>query len=135
ALNAVANPGEVRAVANKRIMFKVEGKYLLLRLPSGRKLWYYRPEIRDDTLFYYGMDTVKRVWGRTSTYGGKLCENETQAGCRDVLVAAKFKLRAAGYPLIGSVHDQPIMEVPRGMGSDDDIRRLMCAESPAWAAG
>jgi len=134
-LNAVANPGEIRAVANKRIMFKVEGKYLLLRLPSGRKLWYYRPEIRDETLYYYGMDTVKRIWGRTSTYGGKLCENETQAGCRDILVAAKFKLRGAGHPLIGSVHDQPIMEVPLGFGSDDEIRRLMCAEAPAWAEG
>jgi DNA polymerase len=134
-LAAVANPGEIRAVANKRIMFKVEGKYLLLRLPSGRKLWYYRPEIRDETLYYYGMDTVKRVWGRTSTYGGKLCENETQAGCRDILVAAKFKLRAAGYSLIGSVHDQPVMEVPIGFGSDDAVRRLMCAEKPAWAEG
>lgn len=134
-LNAVANPGEIRSVANKRIMFKVEGKYLLLRLPSGRKLWYYRPEIRDETLYYYGMDTVKRVWGKTSTYGGKLCENETQAGCRDLLVASKFKLRAADYNLIGSVHDQPIMEVPVGFGSDDEIRRLMCAEAPTWAEG
>jgi DNA polymerase len=134
-LNAVANPGEIRAVANKRLMFKVEGKYLLLRLPSGRKLWYYSPEIRDETLYYRGMDTVKRIWGRTSTYGGKLCENETQAGCRDILVAAKFKFRAAGHALIGSVHDQPILETPIGSLSDEDIRRMMCAEAPSWATG
>jgi DNA polymerase bacteriophage-type len=135
ALAAVANPGEIRAVANKRLMFKVEGKYLLLRLPSGRKLWYYSPQIRDETVYYLGMDTVKRVWGLTNGYGGKWCENETQAGCRDILVASKFKFRDAGFDLIGSIHDQPVLEVPVGALSDETVKRIMCKEAPSWCEG
>ena len=115
-------------------MFKVDGRWLIMRLPSGRKIWYCRPESKDGTVFYYGINTITRQWGITSTYGGKLCENETQAGCRDLLVNAKFRLTDAGYDLIGSIHDEPAMEVDEQFGSEDEVRRLMCHEEE-WHKG
>lgn len=132
--DAVANPGQCFNAAGGRVMFKTARDWLVMRLPSGRLIWYYKPELKLDTLYYYGIDTTTRMWGRTSTYGGKICENETQAGCRDLLTAAKRRLRAAGYPLIGSVHDQPLMEAPVGFGSEEEVTELMCA-IPAWAPG
>ena len=139
-IKAVANPGIAYSVAGGRIMFKMEGDFLIMRLPSGRRMWYYKPEIRMDksfreTLHYLGMNTVTRVWGPTSTYGGKLCENETQGGCRDLLVYAKFDIAGIpGVELLGSVHDQPILEVPEDFDQEEEVIRRMCRERQ-WHIG
>lgn len=132
--DAVANPGVVYKVANGRIMFKVEDQWLVMRLPSGRKIRYFQPTLRGDTLYYQGVDTVTRQWGLTSTYGGKLCENEDQGGCRDLLVEAMFAFEAAGWPVGFHVHDEPVLEVEAGALSDAETTRIMCAV-PEWAEG
>ena len=138
AIKAVQNPGVVYKIPSGRVMFKVEDRWLVMRLPSGRKVYYYRPEVKSDskgnvTLYYYGINTQTRQWGRTSTYGGKVCENETQAGCRDLLARAKLRLfhRAT---LIGSVHDEPILEARIGAVSDEEIEGLMCG-GQTWDEG
>lgn len=154
ALLAVQEPGRVVKAGNK-LMFKVvhHGKHswLVMRLPSGRRLWYYTPFIKkiivkrkwpdgrtteqvEDHLRYYGVDTYTRKWGVTSTYGGKLDENADQAISRDLLVAGKFKLEKRGYDLLGSVHDEPIMEIDEGWGSLEEAAELMC-DKPDWAEG
>lgn len=145
AIDAVDNPGNVYKIPNGRIMFKVEGNWLVMRLPSGRKLWYYKPQVHrpkptkkqsrpQPILYYLGVDTKTRQWGRTSTYGGKICENETQGGCADLLIRAKHKLRAASFPLIASIHDQPVMEVDEDLECEKEIERLMC-EGQTWDTG
>ncbi len=151
---AVANPGKLATVANKRIIFKVEGDFLVMRLPSGRCLYYYKPSLKghneigvdsmgnkytmtrgkEGVLSYRGMNTVTRVWGPTSTYGGRLCENETQAGCRDLLVHAKFRLQAMGLPIIGTVHDEIILEVDKDWHGEEEVRSAMCT-NPEWCQG
>jgi DNA polymerase bacteriophage-type len=78
AILAVENPGSVHKVAGGRIMYKVEGDFLICRLPSARRLYYYKPNVRTDktgrqALHYLGMNTITRQWGPTSTYGGKQC--------------------------------------------------------------
>lgn len=45
---AVANPGKVFAIPNKKLMFKVDGRWLKMRLPSGRVLSYLDPELHDN---------------------------------------------------------------------------------------
>ncbi|MBM6697122.1 hypothetical protein H6A11_08880, partial [Bifidobacterium pullorum subsp. saeculare] len=67
-------------------------------------------------------------------YGGLLCENNTQGTARDVLVNGMFKAEAAGYPIILTVYDEIIAEVPRGFGDLKAFERLIC-ELPAWADG
>jgi DNA polymerase bacteriophage-type len=132
--NAVANPGQVYAVAGKRIMFKVEDQWLVMRLPSGRKIRYFQPTLKGDTLYYQGVDTETRQWGLTSTYGGKLCENEDQGGCRDLLVHAMNNFDHLGFHVVMHIHDEPVLEVDKGSLTDENVKSIMCV-APKWAEG
>jgi DNA polymerase len=80
------------------------------------------------------VNSQTKQWTRTALYGGLLCENNTQGTARDVLVNGMFKAEAAGYPIILTVYDEIIAEVPRGFGDLKDFERLIC-ELPAWADG
>jgi DNA polymerase bacteriophage-type len=77
---------------------------------------------------------VTSKWERTNTYGGKLAENATQAASRDILANGMIEVEAAGYPIVLSVHDEIISEVPAGSGSVEEFEGLMC-RVPAWANG
>jgi DNA polymerase len=135
AKNAVASPGEIFAVANRRLMFKVEDQWLIMRLPSGRKVRYFAPRLEGkDTLYYEGVDTATRIWGKTSTYGGKLMENACQALCRDLLAESLLRLEAGGHAVVAHVHDEPIVEAPHGELTDDMVSSIMC-RVPDWAGG
>jgi len=135
AKRAVSNPGTVTDVAGGKIKFKTEERWLVMRLPSGRKIRYFQPRLtKDDVLVYQGVDTASRKWSTTSTYGGKLCENEDQGGCRDLLVGALFGFEDLGAPVVMHVHDEPVMEVPVGTLSDETVKRIMC-KVPLWATG
>ena len=135
AIAAVANPGSTYATKDKRIKFRVQGRWLFMRLPSGRRLAYYKPELDSDgKLTYLGIDTYSRRWMRCSTYGGKLVENAVQAISRDLLVHGMFGLEAKGYIIIGTVHDEVILEVPEGWGSEEEVAEVLC-DIPTWAEG
>lgn len=62
------------------------------------------------------------------------CENADQAIARDILVRGMFNLDAAGYPLVLTVHDELVAEVPEGFGSVEEAVALAC-DAPAWAEG
>lgn len=154
---AVQFPGTAFSLQNGRVAFKVvnyKGRnWLYLKLPSGRLLAYYNPRwiesktivvknkwgkdeerIVPGELRYWGVDTDTRRWMEISSYGGRWCENIVQAGSRDILVNGMLKLEQRGYPLVGSVHDEPIAEVPKDFGSFDEAGAIIC-ELPDWAAG
>ena len=126
--NAVANPGQVFRFANGKGAFKVNDRWLYMRLPSGRNLAYYRPRLADDgTIRYMGTDTFTRRWGWTSSYGGKWDENFVQGGCACILREALLTGEEHGYTPIGHVHDEPVTEVDESFGSVDELGRLICA--------
>jgi DNA polymerase len=77
------------------------------------------------------VDTATRVYGDTATYGGKLCENETQAGCRDLLADAMLAFDRINLPLVMHVHDEPVLEVA-GL-TDATVEAIMCKSD--WAQG
>ena len=132
---AIRQPGIAFGIPSKKIIFKVEGEWLLMRLPSGRRLSYLQPEMdAEGQVTYMGIDTYTRQWKRVSTYGGKLTENVVQAIARDLLVSGMFNLEAAGYPIVLTVHDEIVSEVDEGFGSVNAAARLMC-KLPEWAAG
>ena len=137
AIGAVKNPGVPHPC--RSVTFTSDGNALRCRLPSGRCLVYQTPSVErvekfgrmSDELRFYGQDSQTRQWKPTSTYGGKLVENITQAVARDVLAYAMPKLEAAGYPIVFTVHDETVSEVPEGYGSVEEYEAIM-GDLPPW---
>ena len=121
----------------KNIIFSYESGFMFIRLPSGRRLSYPKPQIRKNNwgypeLTYEGEDSTGK-WGVIKTYGAKLCENIIQAIARDILAEAMIRLEAAGYPIVMHVHDEVVLEVPMD-AKVEDVERIM-SEIPEWAEG
>jgi DNA polymerase len=142
AIRAVQNPRTRIDTANGRLSFVKDGIWLNLRLPSGRLLTYANPRYElAETRFgqswavtFEGVNSVTHKWERQQAYGGKWCENAVQAICRDLLANAMLNLEAAGYPIVLSVHDEVVAEVPEGFGTIQEFEQIMC-RLPDWANG
>lgn len=80
------------------------------------------------------VNSTTKKWERFGLYGGLIAENNTQAVARDLLVNGMWKAEEAGYPIIATVYDEIICEVPRGFGDLAAFEKLIC-ELPDWAAG
>ena len=133
AASAVANPGKIFALKNKKLMFKTERDWLYMRLPSGRRVAYFKPQLDlEGKVTFLGIDTFTRRWGRVKTYGGRWTENAAQAIARDLLANGLLKLETAGYPVVGSTHDEGITEPAEDFGSLDEAAAVMC-QIPEWA--
>lgn len=119
------------------VHFSFESGILFMRLPSGRRLSYCKPKIKEnkfgrDAVFYMGVGT-NRKWLEMQTYGGLWCENLVQATARDLLFYSLKTLHENGYKVVATVHDEAIVEAP--IGTDlGEIIRLMC-QLPPWAEG
>jgi DNA polymerase len=84
---------------------------------------------------YQGRDSKRNgLWGVIRTYGGMLAENVVQAGSRDLMVDAMFRVEEARYPIILTVHDEIVSEIPVDFGSLEEYEELMSVV-PAWAKG
>jgi DNA polymerase bacteriophage-type len=143
ALQAIGAPGEIVLAANGRLRFRVKDNFLWLILPSGRPLAYCEPriEVREapwggerPVAAFTGMDAYTHQWCRQQAFGGRWAENVVSGAARDLLAAAMLRLEAAGYPIVLTVHDEIVAEIPIGFGSIEEFERLMC-ELPGWAAG
>lgn len=121
------------------LKFQVKNNILFVQLPSGRRLAYQRPTLREGA---FGMELVYEEvvrtkaagWGKEKTYGGKLVENITQAVARDCLMHALLRVTKAGYKVVMHVHDELVLEAPEGFGSLEEVERIM-AEPLPWAPG
>lgn len=114
---------------------------LFVELPSGRKLAYQNPRLKENKfgkyyLVYDGMDQTKKTWGQVDTYGGKLTENIVQAIARDCLAESMLALDKAGYKIVMHVHDEVVIEVENSNSSQtlEEISEIMGREIP-WAKG
>lgn len=111
--------------------------FLTIRLPSGRKLFYVRPYLKENrfgraAVHYKGLEQGK--WSGLSTYGGKLTENVVQAIARDCLAEAIKRTFAAGYEILMHIHDEIVFDVPEDRLDMDEINRIM-GEPLEWAPG
>ena len=105
------------------LIFALEGDmvygqtFLTVRLPSGRKLYYPKPFLKEnqfgkEAVHYYTVGQQTRKWEVTSTYGGKMTENIVQAIARDCLAVTLARIAAKGLQVVFHVHDEVIIDAP-----------------------
>jgi len=128
-----------RVVTCGPIAFRSNGAFLQLKLPSGRKISYPQPRIRAKDERHQCVIFTDNAEGQfkdcrygAGAYGGLWVENIVSGIARDLLVEAMFRVEAAGYRIILTVHDEIICEVPENFGSEQEFIRLM-TRKPAWA--
>lgn len=111
------------------------GKYLVLGLPSGRKLYYPNARLIDGVIVFDGFNQYSRKWGKTETHSARLVENATQAIACDVLMEGMYALNQKGYPTVLSIHDEVILEVSDEPAySYGEVAELMTS-LPPWGKG
>lgn len=121
-----------------RIGFQFSANTLWIVLPSGRRLAYIKPKLQPNrfgrmALTFEGLGANNK-WTRGETYSGKLTENITQATARDLLAEAMRRMELAGLGIVGHVHDEVILEVPKEQYTVDDVCDIM-NRNPDWADG
>jgi DNA polymerase len=140
---------EGRCSTAGRCEFSRERDALVIKLPSGRKIYYHNARIEErvpsycaslgvpafekPTLVYDG--PTEKDQG-TTTYGGKLTENIASGISRDLLVAAMLECERRELPVVLHVHDESVVEVAAD-GADVRLCELLTIMStpPPWADG
>lgn len=123
-----------------RVKFIYNPGVMFIELPSGRRLSYIRPKIEPHETFkgnkitYEGMEQTSKTWTRISTYGPKLVENIVQATARDCLAETMMRIDEKSYNIVFHVHDELILDVPKGFGSLEDVNKIF-GEPISWAPG
>jgi DNA polymerase bacteriophage-type len=136
ALTAVRERGRVTRCGP--IAFKSTGAFLLLKLPSGRKISYPQPravgdEQRQHVVFAdNAAGQFMDCRNGDGAYGGLWTENVVSGIARDLLAEAMLRIETAGYRIVLHIHDEIVAEVPEGFGSLDEFTKLM-TRKPAWA--
>ena len=64
----------------------------------------------------------------------RIVSNCTQATARDILAEAMWRIEQAGLDIVGHVHDEVILEVPKGSITVDEVCAIM-NQNPTWADG
>lgn len=135
AIRAAEQPGLRVEVAGGKLVFQRDGSWLRMRLPSGRCLCYPGVAVEDGKLTYMGVNQYTRKWERLHTYGGKIIENATQAGARDVLAHNMAEAEAAGFEIVLTVHDELVTEtIDSGQFTSQRLSDIM-STVPPWATG
>jgi DNA polymerase len=120
------------------LTFSYEKGILFIALPSGRRLAYVRPRMGingfgSDCVTYEGVGATKK-WERLESYGPKFVENIVQATARDILVEAMQRLYKLGFNITMHVHDEVVLEVPKGVSNVKECCQIMSI-NPEWAVG
>ena len=137
-LNVVDRKEKVSKLGKLRI--NIENDWLTIRLPSGRKLTYYKPLTEDSEnsgrfkTTFLGVGFTRK-WQRIDTYGGKVVENVTQAVARDVLSANLHLIESAGYSIVTTVHDEVVTLCPDEEKYNAPALSALLSTQPSWAEG
>lgn len=150
-----------RPTAVGPVRFELMKPFLTAILPSGRRMYYYKPRIETKTypsrdkdgnlrfdengelmtytkkVFTYegrGEGGGKR-WGRIDSHGGKVTENLVQAIAFDILCVGMLRAHKKKFYIVGSVHD----EIKNLQAANDSVHTLpllisCMTEEISWCA-
>lgn len=158
-LHAVSNPGQIVPVCEGRIRYMANHGFLWTMLPSGRLMAYPQPEIirvteikekvidvvdgveiyeeyeiTKNVVQVWGIDGQTKQWTPYTLYGGILCENDTQAGARDICFDGVQRWTAAGYDVCFHCHDEGLTVCDPWFGSRAELESLLTVQ-PSYAPG
>lgn len=153
AVNTIRKVGPNGCITFDKI--NITGRFPLLRmqLPSGRFLHYFDARIENTimpwknsetgedvykpTLVYAGMNQKTKQWENyTTSHGGKLLENGTQAVARDVLAVKLMLFEENDLPVVLHAHDEGGCQVLDDAFSSDYRQMEEIMSRPiSWAPG
>lgn len=112
--------------------------FLTIKLPSGRKLYYPKPHLKENrfgsnALHYFGVNQTTKKWEVQETYGGKLVENIVQAISRDCLAVTLKRLENEGLQTVMHIHDEAVIDADPNVDLDK-VCELM-GQPIEWAPG
>jgi DNA polymerase len=150
---------EHRAVTVGALRFEYKKPFLLIRLPSGRCIYYYKPrmemrEIRTgkqrwdqgkmrmvdevyvrNVLTVMGRNQRSTQWERIVARPSHLVENIVQALTRDILKVGLQRLDREGFQIVGHSHDEIIVESREESGKIWEMMRDLMVEPIPWLPG
>lgn len=142
AIKAVIRRGT--AIKIKNVIYEYDGEFLFCTLPSGRRIAYHKPTVKNENtpwgemrpkLYHWHVHSQnKKMWVNSATYGGALVENICQGTARDIMVNGAMNARKVGYMYLYNVHDEIISENEIGKGSVSHFEKIV-SQIPKWAEG
>lgn len=137
-----------------KVVFEYRKPFLAIKLPSGRRLYYFKPRVvpvekrfvdvetgeerryTQNEFRYEGMGSKNKKWGEQSSHGGKLVENIVQAIANDVLNVGIMRAFKDGFRIPFHVHDEIVTEVKHG-DTKHTLARLieLMTDKIVWAPG
>jgi len=153
-MKVIRGKGKRVETVNDIVRFSYEAPYLVCTLPSGRNIYYLKPQINKvwfeyvdretgekkrtlkDQVSYMGKQQNGNGWRRIQSHGGKFIENIVQAIARDILREGLMAAKEFGFTIVGHVHDEIICEedVSSTRYTLDNLRKCM-TRALAWAVG
>jgi len=132
---AMACQSEGETFTVNMVKFRRDGQWLRIRLPSGRALCFLQPKYTASGASFMGINSQTKQWQRTGTHGGKLAGWITQATANDLLNEGMMHAEREGMPVVLTVHDEIVSEVPLSSWlTDKDLERCMTAPR-SWTTG
>lgn len=143
AINAVENPGEQFRVG-EYLTFRSNRSFLMLRLPSGRVIRWFKPLVQEQQTPWGEMkpvvtamcvDTFTRRWQRARIIGSSFYQSSVQGIAADIMREGCMRLERNRYPLRMRIHDEYLMQVRiDSRASVDGALKIISAPIP-WAPG
>lgn len=142
AIRAVQNPGTM-VIVGKYLRLLRKGAYLMMRLPSGRTLYWFQPRVEEQktpwgemrpVVTATGIDTFTRKWQRSRIIGSSFYQSAVQAIAADIMRKGCLDLEDAGYEIVMRIHDEYLALMPEGIGSLDEMIQII-RRVPEWAKG
>ena len=132
AINAVLKSDNSRDQLYRqcKVIFYKHKDFLYCQLPSGRRIAYYKPEIRQGK---YGLTLsyIKNNF-RKDTYGGDLVEGICQGTAVDIVAGGMLACEENGFDVLLQVHDELISEKV-AMPGDIELYKTLLESRPTWA--
>jgi hypothetical protein len=128
-LDIMAAPGDDTGVRCKFGVLEVLKNGL--RKPNGLTLHYHKLHRAGDGYKYWGLKEGRMQWCKI--YGGLLTENVVQSLARDIVAEQALWIRAAGYRIGTTTHDEVVAIVPEERGQECLAYMLQRMRTPpAW---